>query len=57
MLAPVDLVSDRFKKFVSRFKEFRPYQLETALKVKAAFDRGKEFVLVQAPTGVKGQGS
>ncbi|MBA7613841.1 ATP-dependent DNA helicase DinG [subsurface metagenome] len=52
MLTPIDLVTDRFKKFVSRFKEFRPYQLETALKVKAAFDRGKKFVLVQAPTGV-----
>lgn len=52
MLTPVDLVTDRFKKFVSSFKEFRPYQLETALKVKAAFDRGKKFVLVQAPTGV-----
>lgn len=52
MLAPVDLVTDRFKRFVSRFKEFRPHQLETALKVKAAFDRGKKFVLVQAPTGI-----
>jgi len=52
MLAPVDLVTDRFKKFVSRFKEFRPYQLETALRVKAAFERGVKLVLVQAPTGV-----
>ena len=52
MLTPIDLVTDRFKKFVSHFKEFRPHQLETALKVKAAFDRGKKFVLVQAPTGI-----
>jgi hypothetical protein len=51
MLAPIDLVADRFKKFVDRFKEFRPYQLETALKIKAAFERGKKFVLLQAPTG------
>ena len=40
------------KDFGLPFSEFRPHQLETALKVKAAFDRGKKFVLVQAPTGV-----
>jgi len=52
MLAPIDLVSDRFKKFVSRFKESRPHQLETALRAKAAYDRARKFVLVQAPTGI-----
>jgi len=52
MLTPVDLVAGCFKKFLSRFESFRPYQLETALKVKAAFDRGKKFILVQAPTGI-----
>ena len=34
------------------FENFRPHQLETALKIKAAFDRGIKVVLVQAPTGI-----
>lgn len=34
------------------FDEFRRYQLETALKIVAAFQRGVKLVLLQAPTGV-----
>jgi len=34
------------------FEKFRPHQLETTLKIKAAFDRGIKLVLVQAPTGI-----
>lgn len=34
------------------FDEFRPHQLETGMKIVAAFQRGKKLVLVQAPTGV-----
>lgn len=34
------------------FAEFRPHQLETALRVKSAFDRGAKLVLLQAPTGI-----
>jgi len=34
------------------FDSFRPFQLETALRVKAAFERGVRLVLVQAPTGI-----
>ena len=34
------------------FNEFRPHQLETALKVKAAFERGVKLVLLQAPCGI-----
>jgi len=52
VLAPIDLVTDRFKKFLSCFTQFRPHQLEIALRAKAAFDRGKKFVLIQAPTGI-----
>ena len=52
MLAPIDLVNDRFKRYVARFGGFRPYQLETALRAIAAFDKGVKFVLIQAPTGI-----
>lgn len=34
------------------FDEFRPHQLETALKIVAAFERGVKLVLLQAPTGI-----
>ncbi|MBA7562027.1 ATP-dependent DNA helicase DinG [subsurface metagenome] len=34
------------------FDEFRPYQLETALRIVAAFQRGVKLVLLQAPTGI-----
>lgn len=45
MLTPVDFG-------ITKFKAFRPHQLETALEVKAAFERGMKLVLVQAPTGI-----
>lgn len=44
MLTPAD--------FGLPFGEFRPYQLETALRVKSAFERGVKLVLLQAPTGI-----
>lgn len=34
------------------FDEFRPHQLETALRIAAAFQRGVKLVLLQAPTGI-----
>ena len=40
------------KDFGLPFSKFRPYQLETALKIKAAFERGVKLVLLQAPTGI-----
>lgn len=40
------------KDFGLPFNEFRPRQLETALMIKAAFERGAKLVLVQAPTGI-----
>lgn len=40
------------KDFGLPFSEFRPHQLETALRVKSAFERGVKLVLLQAPTGV-----
>ncbi|MBA7707681.1 hypothetical protein ES703_116557 [subsurface metagenome] len=44
MLAPKD--------YGLPFDEFRLHQLETALKIVAAFQRGMKLVLVQAPTGI-----
>jgi len=44
MLVPADFG-------LSQFPRFRQYQLEIALKIKAAFEKGVKLVLLQAPTG------